>query len=618
MVFRTFSGREEENIQQTVHKNLQELLDKNSDLIIIHCVDILRKGVYTMKKKLLAVVLAGAMAMSLGACGSSNSGSNGSSASTGSSSADSTSTSSASASETNNSGFAGTPDADMYTIDLRTEPAEMNSVLTTDVPSSDLLRMTMSGLYRLDKNDTPQPDLAESTEVSEDGCTYTMKLRQDAKWTNGEPVTANDFVFALQTICNKETASAYAFIVYDNVLNGSEVYDGTMDPSELGVKALDDYTLQITFKNPIPYAEHLMAFASYYPLNQKAYEEIGADKYGDEADQIVTNGAYKISEWVHNDHITLTANEDFYDPDRCAVKNLKFVMLNDTNARMNAFQGGQIDCINLSGDQVAQAEQLGITVENYIDNGNWYLQYNTQHSEVGLNNANIRLALGMAIDSQSLCDNILKDGSVPATGLVPTTISGANGEKYREAVGDFVGYDPDAAKAAFEKGLEETGLTAADIKPALLCDDSDAAQKIAQFFQAQWKEVLGIDVEITPQQFKSRLDSMDSGDFDIVYAGWAPDYNDAMTYLDMFMKDNGNNYGKYDNPQYDELLKQAQSEQDAAKRQDLMAQAEQLVTKTDAAIYPIYFSACSYAVSDKVQGMTRTGFQEFDFTDAAD
>lgn len=571
-----------------------------------------------MKKKLLAVVLAGAMVMSMGACGSSKSGSDGSASngSTGTSKTESTGAEANSGSEVRNTGFAGTPDADMYTIDLRTEPAELNSVLTTDVPSSDILRMTMVGLYYLDKNDTPQPDLAETTEVSEDGRTYTMKLRQDAKWTNGEPVTAHDFVFSFQTMCNKETASGYAFIVYDNILNGKDVYEGAKDPSELGVKALDDYTLEITFTNPIPYAKHLLAFSSYYPLNQKAYEEIGAEHYGDDADKIVTNGAYNITEWQHNDHVTLTANENFYDPDRCAVKAVKYVMLNDTNARMNAFQGGQVDCINLSGDQVAQAQQLGIKVENYVDNGNWYFQFNTKSTNVGLNNANIRRALGQAIDTQSLCDNILKDGSVPATGLVPTTISGADGAKYRDGVGDITGYDPDAAKESFEKGLQETGLTAADVKPRLLCDDSDHSQKVAQFFQAQWKEVLGIDVEITPQQFKSRLASMDNGEFDIVFAGWVPDYNDAMTYLDMFMVDNGNNYGKYDNAQYNELLTQAMSEQDAAKRQELLGQAEELVTMTDAAVYPVYFSSVSYAVSDKVQNMTRTGFQEFDFTDA--
>lgn len=556
-------------------------------------------------KKILAMALASAMVLSLGACGGS------------SNEADSTkSEGSSEGTETQASNFQGTPDEDTYIVDLRAEPPELNSILTTDVASGDILRMVISGLYRLDENDQPVEDLAESTEVSEDGCTYTMKIRQDAKWSNGEPVTAHDFVFSYQTICSKEAASSYAFIVYDNLVNGNEVYEGTKDPSELGVKAIDDYTLEVQFENPIPYAKHLFSFASYYPVNQKGYEEIGADVYGDEADKIVTNGAYTISEWVHNDHITLTKNPDFYDPDRCAVGTVKYMMMNDSNARMNAFQGGQIDCINLSGDQMEQAEQLGIHTENYVDNSNWYIQFNTQKSDKGLDNANIRLALGMALDTQSLCDNILKDGSVPATGLVPTSIAGANGEKYRDAVGDIVGYDPDAAKAALEKGLEETGLTVDDLKLSFLCDDTDNAQKNAQFFQEQWKTVLGIDVEITPQPFKSRLASMDSGDFDMVYAGWSPDYNDPMTFLDMFTTTNGNNYGKYSSTEYDQLIADALKEADVEARQEMLFEAETLVTKTDAAVYPVYFSAVSYAVSDKVQNMTRTGFQEFDFTDA--
>lgn len=552
-------------------------------------------------KKILAMGLASAMVLSLGACGSSDAGSG---------SSDGT--------EKAGTGFAGTPDEDTYVVDLRAEPPELNSILTTDVASGDILREVMVGLYKLDENDTPQPDLAETTEVSDDGCTYTMTLRQDAKWTNGEPVTANDFVFAYQTICSKEAASSYAFIVYDNLLNGNEVYEGTMDPSELGVKALDDYTLEVTFENPIPYAKHLFSFASYYPMNQKAYEEIGADVYGDDADKIVTNGAYTISEWTHNDHITLTENPDFYDPDRCAVGTIKYTMMNDANTRMNAFQGGQVDCINITADQTVQAEQLGIHTESYVDNGNWYIQFNTQKSDKGLDNANIRRALGMAINTESLCNDILKDGSVPATGLVPTTIAGANGEKYRDTVGDVVSYNAEEAKACFEQGLQETGLSASDLKLSILCDDQSQAQRTAEFFQAQWKEVLGIDVEIVPQPFKSRLDSMDNGDFDMVYAGWSPDYNDPMTFLDMFTTTNGNNYGKYSNAEYDELIANAMKEGDAVARQDMLAQAEKLVTNTDAAIYPLYFSGVTYAVSDKVQNMTRTGFQEFDFTDAAE
>ena len=188
-------------------------------------------------------------------------------------------------------------------------------------------------------------------------------------------------------------------------------------------------------------------------MNQKAYEEIGADVYGDDADKIVTNGAYTISEWTHNDHITLTKNPDFYDPDRCAVGTIRYTMMNDANTRMNAFQGGQVDCINLNADQMDQAEQLGIKTESYVDNGNWYIQFNTQKTDKGLDNANIRRGLGMAINTQSLCDDILRNGSVPATGLVPTTIAVANGEKYRDAVGDAESYNVEEGKKYFGQGL---------------------------------------------------------------------------------------------------------------------------------------------------------------------
>lgn len=545
-------------------------------------------------KKLLALVVSAVMVLSLAACGG-DKGTEGEAAGT---------------------AYPGTADEDTYVVDFRAEPPELNSLLTSDVTSGDVLRMVISGLYRLDENDQPVPDLAEETEISDDGCTYTMKLREDATWSNGEPVTAHDFVFAYQTICNPETGSVYAYIVYDNLLHGNEVYEGKMDPSELGVKALDDYTLEVTFENPLPYAEHLLSFASYYPLNEKAYNEIGADVYGDEADKIVTNGAYTISEWVHEDHITLTANENFYDPDRCAIKNVKYLMLKDSNARLNAFQGGEVDVVNLTGDQMAQAEELGIHTESYVDNSVWYLQYNLQHKETGMDNVNIRKALMLAVDTKELCDNVLKDGSVPATGYVPTSINGGNGELYRDTAGDIIEPNVEEAKTLLEKGLEETGLTVEDLnKISLLTDDTDGARRTCQFLQEQWKANLGIEVTINQQPFKNRLDAMQTGNFDVVLAGWVPDYNDPMTYLDMFMTTNGNNYGKYSNEQYDSLLTQAMKESDFDERVSLLVQAEQLGIAEDVVVAPIYFQSTSYAVSDKVKNMTRTGFQEFDFTD---
>lgn len=557
-------------------------------------------------KKILALALASAMVLSFAACGSE--GTDAKSGSDGGEQTEKTTTS--------NALYKGTPDADMVTVDLRAEPPELNSMKTTDVASGDILREVISGLYKLDENDIPQPDLAEDTQVSEDGCTYTMKLRQDAKWSNGEPVTAHDFVYAYQTICNPDTGSSYAFIVFDNLVNGAEVYEGTKDPSELGVKAIDDYTLEVQFKNPIPYAKHLFSFASYYPVNQKAYEEIGGDNYAKDADKIVTNGPYKIAEWVHDDHVTLEKNADYYNAADIKIEKVKYVMMKDTNTRMNAFKAGEVDGIDLDGDQVKQLEAEGVETQSYVDNGNWYFQYNT--TTPGLDNAKIRQALGMAIDLTSLCENVRKDGSVPATGLVPTGINGADGKKYREAAGEMITYDAEQAKKLFEEGLKEAGMKAEELELSLVTDDTSGAQKEAAFYQEQWKQALGISVDITPMPFKSRLAAMQEGNFDIVFAGWSPDYNDPMTYLDMFTTENGNNYGKYSSEQYDKLIADAMKEVDPVKRQDLLIQAETLLVQTDAPVFPLYFSVKPYVVSGKLQGLTRTGFQEFDFTDGAE
>lgn len=547
-------------------------------------------------KKLTALVLAGAMMLSMAACGAKSS-------------------DSGNAGKTSGISYPGTKEENAVTIDLRAEPPQLNSFLTTDVASSDILRMVMAGLYKLDENDKPVPDLAEDTQVSEDGKTYTLKIRQDAKWTNGDPVTAHDFVYALQMVCSETTAAPYGFIVYDNILNGADVFAGTKAPEELGVKALDDYTLEVTFVSPIPYALHLFSFSSYYPMNQKAYEEIGDDKYAKDADKIVTNGAYKIDEWVHDDHITLVKDTEYYDADLINIEKVKFIQMKDANARMNAFKAGEVDTINLTGEQLQQAKAAGMKTASYVDNSNWYLEYNVQKKE--LSSAKIRKALGISVDMKSFCENVLKDGSVPATGFTPTGIGGVNNTTYADAVGTVTEYNVDKAKKLFEEGLAEIGMKAEDYKISFLVDDTSNAQQQAAYFQEQWKQALGITVEITPMPFKSRLAAMDSGDFDIVLAGWAPDYNDAMTFLDMFTTTNGNNYGKYSSEVYDKLIADAVVTVDPEERQAKLVEAETLLVAEDCPVYPLYFTSVTYAVSDKLEGMTRTGFQEFDFQDGA-
>ena len=565
-------------------------------------------------KKLLALLLAGLMAVSAAGCASTPAASSG----------DTTTNSTTSESETaQKSNYAGTSDPDMVTVDMRAEPPDPNPTTTSDVASADILRMTTAGLFKLDANDQPVPDLAESYTVSDDGKTYTIKLRQDAKWNNGDPVTANDFIYSWTISMTKETASVYGFILYNNIENGDKFYAGECDASELGCKAINDYTLEVTFNTPLTYALNLFAFQSYLPVNQKIYEAAGTNSdgtsmYNKDIDTMAYNGPYYVSEWVHDDHITLTKNEDFYDADSISIPKVNYVMMTDANARLSAFQAGQVDCINVNSEQIKQLEALNEPVYSYTDNSNWYFQYNLEGNKI-LSNAKVRMALGNAVDPQSYVDNVLADGSVVANGLVPTSINGANDGKYVDGREDLLTHDVEGAKALFEEGLKELGMTLEDVGTlTYVCDDQTKARTEAEYFQNQWKTVLGIDVEISPMSFKARLDAMENGNFDIVFAGWAPDYNDAMTFLDMFMVGNGNNYGKYNNPKYDELLNQASEEVDAAKRQEILQQAETILIKDDCVVYPLYFSVVNYVKSNKLSGMTRTGFQEFDFCDGAE
>lgn len=568
-------------------------------------------------KKLLALLLAGLMAVSAAGCSSAPSDSS-------STSGDNSSTTSSESDTTDKkSNYPGTPDADMVTVDLRADVPDMNPTTTSDVASADILRMTTAGLYKLDENDQPVPDLAEETTVSDDGLTYTFKLRKDAKWNNGDPVTAHDFVYAWTIAMKKETASVYGFILYNNIKNGDKFFAGECKEEDLGCKALDDYTLEVTFNTPLAYALNLFAFQSYLPVNQKIYEAAGKNAdgtsmYNKDVDTMAYNGPYYISEWVHDDHITLTKNEDFYDADSIKIPKIKYTMMTDANTRLNAFQAGQVDCINVNAEQVKQLQTMNEPVYSYTDNGAWYFQYNLKGNKI-MSNAKVRMALGNAIDPKAYVENVVANGSVVANGLVPTSINGANNGKYVDGRDDLLDHDTAGAKALFDEGLKELGMTVDEIGTLeYVCDDQSGARKEAEYFQSQWEKVLGINVEIKPMAFKARLSVMETGDFDIVFAGWSPDYNDAMTFLDMFMIGNGNNYGKYEGKEYNDLMKQAMNEVDAAKRQEIMQQAETILIKEDCVVYPLYFSVVNYAKSNKISGMTRTGFQEFDFCDGAE
>lgn len=511
--------------------------------------------------------------------------------------------------------YPGTPDSDMVVLDTTSEPLDLNSMMVSDSLSATVLQHIMSGLARLDANDNPVEDLAESWEISDDNMTYTIHLRQDAKWTNGDPVTAKDFYFSWVTQMKPETGSPYAQYLYDNIKNGKEFYEGTVDETQLGIKVIDDYTLQIDWSRPMADGLFFLTQPAYLPVNQKAYEEIGAEQYAKEADKIVTNGPYTLTEWVHDDNIMLEKNEEYVDAGRINIPKVKLLMIEDTNTRMNAFMAGEMDMANVYSSQIEQVKaQAGNAIEAFIDGGSWYFSFNMEDPQ--LSNVNLRKALAYSVDIQSLLDNVIADGSIAADGLVPDVIMGVDGKSYAEARGSLFAYDPEAAKSYLDKALQELGITAADLKLSLSVHDSTYNQNQAAYLQQQWKEKLGLDIEIKIMPYQALSEAKESGDFQIAIDGWGPSENDAITYLELFKTGTAGNNSRYSNPEYDALIDSVYQESDLARRQEAMIAAEKILMD-DMAVGPMYFTSTSYVVSDKLEGLVRTPFQMYSLTNGA-
>lgn len=555
-----------------------------------------------MKRKLLASVLIVAMTVTMfTGCGAKKSPSN---TDTQDSTQESTDTQ-----ETATGLYPGTPEENAITVNIISEPPEMNSITTTDTTSFSVIRHVIENLVMLDENDQVIPGVATDWKVSDDGLVYTFNLRDDMKWSNGEPVTAKDFVFAWTSLLTPSFASEYAYFGYV-FKNGQAYNEGTVGKEELGFKALSDYELEVTLERPAPYFLGMLAFGVLAPVNEKAYNEFG-EAYGTDADKMAYNGAYKMTAWEHESSITLEKNPDYWNADNIEVEKINMVMINDTNAALNAFKAGEIDVSIINGDQVAMMKGENYPTINYNDGSVFYLEYNLKDKYLA--NANLRTALTYAVDKQAFVDSIIKNPSQPATAFTPSNIK-VGEEIFADKVGGNLVpvLDVEKAKEYYQKALDELGVDKVEL--TMICDDTDQAVTYASFVQEQLKVNLGIELKVESMPFKSRLERMTNKDFSIVFAGWGPDYNDPMTFLDMFETGNGNNHTSYSNKEYDDLLNKVRSELDPAKRAELLVETEKLLMK-DLPIGPIYWRTRDYIVSEKIaSGVVRTAFQDQDYT----
>lgn len=490
-------------------------------------------------------------------------------------------------------------DSQTITIALTQEPPQLNGMKATDQVSIMVLSHVMEGLVRYDRRGNVIPGVAERWEIDDKGATFW--LRDNALWSDGQPVTAHDFVFAWKNALKPETASEYSFILYP-IKNAEAINVGKMDPDELAAVAVDDRTLKITFERPTAYFVKLTAFTTYFPVREDFFESRGSS-YAADADDLLYNGAFKMTEWTHSASLKMVKNQKYWDKDSIKLNaiNADYITA-DTRSRLNLFIDGKIVLTRLDGETYKDALTQRFRIRRFNTGSVFFLEYN-HRSERPTRNLNLRRAIQHAFDPDEMVNRVLATpGNLRGESLFPVWIMGVNDKFRREYPAPKATHDPVLAREYLKKAEAELG---GKIPPLiLLVSDSPTAAKQAEYMQGVLSSKLGIDLKIDIQTFKQRLAKMTAGEFDIVGAGWGPDFDDIMTFGDLFASWNLNNRGRYNNPEYDRLVRVAMNNTDPKTRMDAMGEMQQILFD-DAAILPQYEQGVIYLLHPRVKGVVR-------------
>ena len=488
----------------------------------------------------------------------------------------------------------GEMDKDQYlNLELRAEPKTIDQSKSSDLYSSQVLANCQEALTRIiqDENgqDKIEPGIAESWKASEDKTVWTFNLR-DAKWSDGQAITAKDFVYGITRTLDQNTASPYAFLLYP-IKNAEEFYSGKVKAEELGVKAIDDKTLEFTLKSPCAYFLDLTYFKVMQPQRQDIVEQNG-DRYGSEANTMMYSGPFVISEWVHNNKVEFTKNPEYWDAKNVKLEKATMKIIKDESARMNELYNGSLDMAAVSKPE--WIEKLDATgqyeAKKGYDSSTTYTFFN-QNDKL-FSNAKVRKAFIIAEDRENKIKTLRKGLGEPALSFVPPQVQ-IGGEEYRDKVKDLpikdlMDENPDP-KALLIEGMKELGLgeDPSTITIKYLQSGTDSvAKEYAEFQQQVYHEKLGINVEVEYvewAQFQTRTDDMD---YQVAGMAWSGDYNDPNTYLDLWMSGAGVVPTGWSNPKYDELLTKASQTVDSAERTELFKEAERILLYEDGVISP--------------------------------
>lgn len=490
-------------------------------------------------------------------------------------------------------------------VHIEVEVASLDSQIATDGTSFEVIADMIDGLCMPDADGNPVLALADSIEESEDGLTYTIHIRDDANWSNGEPVTANDFVFGWRRAVDPAVASEYNFIMeIAGVLNAGDVISGAKPVEDLGITAVDEKTLEIKLDVPVSFFRSLLYFPTFYPINEEFFKSCSnGDTYGTSPETFLSCGAFKLASYEPAaTSFSLVKNPDYYDAAKIQLDGIDYQVIKDSQQAMLAYSNGTLDIVTLSGEQVEQY-QNDPEFTNIMAGYLWYLSPN--QTVAGLENLNIRKAMACAFDKNAIVSNILKDGSIVADFNVPVDLAtGPDGKDFRDGTATYNQYNVEKAKEYWAAGLSELGVSS--LTYTMIVEDTESAQNVAQFIQSELQtnlEGLTINIETMPK--KNRVERMQDGNFEIGLTRWGPDYADPMTYLDMWITGSPNNYGFWSNAEYDAIIQSAKKGElalDPTARWEALKQAEGIAAD-EVVIMPIYQKGNAVMIKTGVEGI---------------
>lgn len=498
---------------------------------------------------------------------------------------------------------------DTLAVNVGPDPDTIDPALNSSVDGATLVIHGFEGLMTLDKNGIPVPGQAKSYKVSDDKKTYTFKLRDNLKWSDGTPLKASEFIYSWNRAISPDTAADYAYMF--------DVIDG-FDKGKLNVTAPDDKTVVVTLKTATPYFLELTAFPAYSPVRQDIVEKNG-DTWAVNAETYIGNGPYKMVEWVPGSHMLYEKNKNYWNYKKLGSEKIKFVLMEDDIAILNAFKQNEI----LFADQMPQdeidawREKPEFNLEGQL--GTYYISFNVKKAP--LDNPLVREALSLAIDREFIVKNIGKSGQVPAGAFVAIGLSDADPKKeFREVGGDY--YDPKAYEANLAKAkdlLVKAGYPEGKGLPNIeyIYNEGTGHQAIGEALQDMWKKI-GINITLVSQEWGTFLNTRKNGEYSIARNGWLGDYNDPISFLDMWVTGGGNNDAQWSNADYDKLISEVKASSDPKERFEKMHKAEDIIFK-ESMLAPVYYYVDLFLLNTKVEGFWSSplGFKYFMYATAS-